>query len=469
MAGIFILGEEKVRPGSYFNIKKNDDDSAAAVINGVTAVIFRSDFGPAGEAVELSRDDGYEGIFGTEGTTDAMAQALAGGAKTLIACRLGSGGAASSVALKDADGGDVLTITTKYSGSKPFAVTVRESVTDNAIKECIIYSGTSEFKKATFAAGEGEVQTLAATLASTGCFLAETAEGADSATLANVVQAEFSGGEDPAVTIEDYSNALAAVEPYVFNTICVDTEDVSVHALVYSFLNRIFENGSLAQAVIAEKSSIDLEVRKSRAAAYNDEKMVYVLNDRVDAGGTVLEGYQTAARIAGMVGAVSSASSLTHTVISGFTDLLERLTPTQITKAEQKGCLVLSANSGGQIWIDSAINTLVTPAENQDKGWKKIRRVKTRFELLRRCNDVTDNLVGKVDNDSNGRKTIISQLNNVCYEMQKEGKLNFYKVAESKLYKADGDSAWFTVDVVDKDSAEHIYTTFGFQFSTAEG
>ena len=263
MAGIFILGEEKVRPGSYFNIKKNDDDSAAAVINGVTAVIFRSDFGPAGEAVELSRDDGYEGIFGTEGTTDAMAQALAGGAKTLIACRLGSGGAASSVALKDADGGDVLTITTKYPGSKPFAVTVQESVTDNAIKECIIYSGTSEFKKATFAAGEGEVQTLAATLASTGCFLAETAEGADSATLANVVQAEFSGGEDPAVTIEDYSNALAAVEPYVFNTICVDTEDVSVHALVYSFLNRIFENGSLAQAVIAEKSSIDLEIGRA--------------------------------------------------------------------------------------------------------------------------------------------------------------------------------------------------------------
>ena len=469
MAGIFILGEEKVRPGSYFNIRKNDDDSVAAVINGVTAVIFRSDFGPVGEAVELSRDDGYESIFGTSGTTDAMGQALAGGAKTLIACRLGNGGAASSVALKDADGGDVLTITAKYPGSKPFAVTVRESVTDNTIKECIIYSGTSEFKKMTFAAGEGEVQTLAATLASTGCFVAEMAEGAGSATLANVVQTEFSGGEDPAVTIEDYSNALAAVEPYVFNTICVDTEDVSVHALVYSFLNRIFENGSLAQAVIAEKSSIDLEVRQSRAAAYNDEKMVYVLNDRVDAGGTVLEGYQTAARIAGMVGAVSSASSLTHTVISGFTDLLERLTPTQITKAEQKGCLVLSANSGGQIWIDSAINTLVTPAENQDKGWKKIRRVKTRFELLRRCNDVTDNLVGKVDNDSNGRKTIISQLNNVCYEMQKEGKLNFYKVAESELYKADGDSAWFTVDVVDKDSAEHIYTTFGFQFSTAEG
>ncbi len=46
MAGIFILGEEKVRPGSYFRIKKNGNDASSTVVNGVTAVIFRSDFGP---------------------------------------------------------------------------------------------------------------------------------------------------------------------------------------------------------------------------------------------------------------------------------------------------------------------------------------------------------------------------------------------------------------------------------------
>lgn len=45
MAGTFILGETKMRPGTYFNIQKKGGNAAAGVMNGVTAVIFRADFG----------------------------------------------------------------------------------------------------------------------------------------------------------------------------------------------------------------------------------------------------------------------------------------------------------------------------------------------------------------------------------------------------------------------------------------
>lgn len=64
MAGTFILGETKVRPGTYFNIQKKGGNATAGVMNGVTAVIFRADFGPLNEAIELSAEDGYEGTFG---------------------------------------------------------------------------------------------------------------------------------------------------------------------------------------------------------------------------------------------------------------------------------------------------------------------------------------------------------------------------------------------------------------------
>ena len=50
--------------------------------------------------------------------------------------------------------------------------------------------------------------------------------------------------------------------------------------------------------------------------------------------------------------------------------------------------------------------------------------------------------------------------------MVEESKLMSCAVAESKEKKADGDSAWFIVDVIDKDSAEHIYINYLFQFST---
>ena len=53
--------------------------------------------------------------------------------------------------------------------------------------------------------------------------------------------------------------------------------------------------------------------------------------------------------------------------------------------------------------------------------------------------------------------------------MKEEGKLVSCAVTESSSYRADGDSAWFDIDVVDKDSMEHIYLTFLFRFSTNEG
>lgn len=468
MAGTFISGDTKVRPGSYFNIQKKGRDAAAGIMNGVTAVIFKADFGPLNTAVELSAEEGYEQTFGTGITTDAIREAIAGGAKTVIACRVGNGGTQGTIVLKDTAKEDALSITAKYPGDKDFTVTVREKLSDSTLKECIFYTGSTEFEKVEFVSGEGEAKALADALASSKNFNAELKAGKESALLEMVSQSVFIKGTNPQTTMGDYSNAFAQVEPYEFNTICLDTEDTEIHLLLQSFVNRIFDAGSLAQAVVAEKHTVELETRIRHAAAFNDEKMNYVLNAHVDEQGTVIDGYQTAARIAGMIGAVSANSSLTHTVISGFSEILEKLTNTEMTSAEKKGCIVLSYNKAKQVWIDNAINTLITPADNQDDGWKKIRRVKTRLELIRRINTTADDLVGKVDNDSNGRATVISQIQGVGDAMREEGKLTAFTVKESSAYKADGDSAWFDIDVVDKDSMEHIYMTFLFQFSTNE-
>ena len=50
-----------------------------------------------------------------------------------------------------------------------------------------------------------------------------------------------------------------------------------------------------------------------------------------------------------------------------------------------------------QVWIEKAINTLVTLSKDQDAGWKKIRRVKERFELMDRVEQTTEVLIGQVD------------------------------------------------------------------------
>lgn len=468
MAGTFMIGEQKVRPGSYFNIGKNGGNAAADVVNGVVAIVFKADFGPLNKAVELSAEDGYASVYGTALTTDAIQQAINGGAKTIIACRVGNGGSEASISLNDKNGDEAVHVSAKYPGDKEFSVTIRQKITDDKVKQAVFYTGTKEFEKVEFASGAGEAEAFAEAMKSSDNFIVSVAEGKGASELSNVLQSAFTKGENPTVTAEDYSNAFAEIEPFEFNTICVDTEEPAIHLLLHAFVNRIFDAGSLVQAVVAEKGSVDLETRQAHAASFNDEKMNYVLNANVSEQDSEIDGYQTAARIAGMIAACSSNKSLTHTVVTGFNETLERLTNTQIIKAEQSGCIVLTMNSKKQVWIDSAINTLITPSDDKDDGWKKIRRVKTRFELIRRINVTTDNLIGKVDNDQNGRATIISQIQSVGTAMIDEGKLISCRVMESELYKSDADSAWFCIDVIDKDSAEHIYTMFKFQFSTNE-
>ena len=85
----------------------------------------------------MSAEDGYERTFGTGLTTDAMKEAIAGGAKTIIACRVGNGGSQGTITLKDTDEEEALTITAKYPGDKDFTVTIREKLSDSALKSAV--------------------------------------------------------------------------------------------------------------------------------------------------------------------------------------------------------------------------------------------------------------------------------------------------------------------------------------------
>lgn len=466
MAGYFQKNEAgtKIRTGSYYNVDKVGDDDSFGAVDGVVAIVFRANFGPANIVTILDRGDNYESIFGSGLTTDAIREAWYGGAKKILACRLGgSGGAAASATLTAATGS--VKITAKHVGEMPLTVTVRNRLTDAERKECIIYTGTTEFEKVYFKAGEDEAASLVAALANSKNFTA-TVESSGKGVVTNVNQAAFTGGKNPTITNANYSAAFTEIEKYYFNTICVDTEDATIHALLKAFLDRIYEVGRFGIGVVTEKDNKDLEERMSTAEGYNAENMSFVLNPKVSINEGTLDGYQTAAGIAGIIAATPANKSVVHTVITRYTNVEELLTDSQIIKAEQRGCLVLSKSTKDEVWLDNGINTLVNPANNKDAGWKKIRRVKTRYELLYRLNAQADALVGKVDNDANGKATIIRDLQGIINDMIQEGKLVSGTVAESTTYTADTDNCYFDIDVVDKDSAEHIYNFFRFQFST---
>lgn len=462
MAGYFTLGESKIRPGAYFNVQKNGDETSFGAIDGVVAVLFKSSIGPLGKATVLPASEGYESTFGAGGTTDALRESFYGGAVRIIAVRLGNGGTVGSASLACTTG--KVKLSTKYPSAAKFTATVREKLGDSSKKECIVYLDGSEFEKVSFAVGDDEVTALKDAFASSKNFVADTTGATGTVTV--VSQTAFADGADPTVTNADYSAALKEVEKYYFNTLCVDTEDASVHALVAAFLDRIYLAGSFGMAIVTPNPSVSLDDRMTAISSFDTENVIAPLNANANAGNENLKGYQVAAYIAGVVAATPSNESVTHATLTRYSTLNEILTNTEMETAEEKGCLILSVASDGAVWLDNGVNTLVHPDANHDSGWKKIRRTKTRYELLYRANAAADALVGKVDNDTNGRATIMAAIQGICNDMEAEGKIQYGNVTESTTVTSDGDTCGFDIAVIDLDSAEHIYLNYIFQFST---
>lgn len=466
MAGTFIIGQTKARPGVYWRRENAGSVPFAGAINGIGVGLIRANWGPLNKAVEFEPNTDVKKIFGSGNTEDLITEMFNGGISSGKFVRIGKGGTAPSVKITLADGTtEAGTITGAYVGDRAFAITLRDSIISDK-REAIIYEGASEFVKVEYTAGDNEIEDLKTALEmATEDFTIKTSEGVTGA-LANIVQKAFTAGTNPTTSTEEYAAGLTALEATTYNVLCVDTEDAAVHLLVAAFLNRTLAAGAFPMASIAETMAVELDTRMQHAAAFNDEKIIYTLNPATDSAGKEYDGYRLAARIGGIIASVPSNQSTTHEVVSGFSSVAEPLTNTQIEKALGSGCLVLSENAKGQVWVEQGINTLITPSGDMDEGWKKIRRVKTRFEVMQRVTDTTEPLIGKVNNDTDGRAAIIAAAQGVVNTMAREKKImDTSEVYEDQSYPAEGDSAWFVIAVDDIDSIERVYLTFRFRFA----
>ena len=468
MAGTFLIGEQKTRPGVYYR-RERAGYTVEGATNGILACIFQSNWGPLNKEfdVDVTMMNDLEDYYGDGATI--IREGLIGGATTVRCVRVGSeDGTCSSVMLKTvANGGtagtNAVEILAKYQGNRSFTVSVRTNlITDK--RQLQIYDGTKIFTSVEFKSGGDEAQSLVDAMANNRYFKARKfAAGV----LADVTQAQLTGGTNPEVSTSSYDKGTNILERYSWNCIVADSDDSAVIGILNAFVKQSYETGHLGFSCVAGgTSSGDLDSKISLAASYNDEKVVYVLNGWIANDGTVYDGWQAAARIGGMIAGCETNVSLTHNVISDALELTVPLTNGEIIRAEQNGCLVLSTNANGQVWIDNAINTLVTENANMDAGWKKIRRTKTRFELMDRINRTHDRLVGNINNDENGRATVVAAAQRIINEMVGEGKLVFGSyVEEDPAHPAEGDSAWFKLHILDNDSMEKIYLTYVFRYN----
>ena len=469
MAIFYNAGETKKRPGVYQRHTNVGFTAESTVRDGICAIPVQASWGPLGKVVKNTQISDLEknygaGTYGTGYTIPAAAAMFEGGASTVYTYRLGTGGTAASKEVADG-----LTATAKYPGTMEISVAGQNKLGDSTKKLFQVYAAKALVETWEFAAdGAAEGANLIAAAAASQ-YVTLTAETAPATVpVLAVASGALTGGANPTVANSDYSAAFAALEPYYYNTIALDVnedENMTLGLLLQSYLDNAYRTGKLGIAVLGEKTTVAFETRCAHAKAFNDAKVVY-LGGGWKAGTESKDGVLAICYTAGVIASTPSNQGITRTTITGATDICEALTYAQYEEAIDAGMLMVSRATDGTIWYDSGLTTLINPeAAAQDEGWKKIRRVKVRFELIDRLDRVLAPKVGKVSADSDGIADIIQAGQRVLDQMVNEGKLHSGATfAADPTNPYSGDSAWFVIQADDIDSLEKIYLQYRFRY-----
>lgn len=471
MAIFYNEGEQKIRPGVYQRHVNVGFNSLAGAQDGIAAIPIRAQWGPLGKVIkntsklQLTQNYGT-GTYSTAYTVPAAEAIFDGGAATVYTYRVGTGGTAASKTLADN-----LRIAAKYPGTMPISISVQEKIGDSTIKQFAVYAQNAQVEVFDFAAnGTTEGANLIAAAAGSKYVSITQSETVTTVPVTAVAAGALTGGQNPTVANANYSAAFGALEPYYYNTITLDIDDdenMTLSLLLQSYLDNAYKMGKLGIAVVGEKTTVAFASRLAHAKAFNDAKVVY-LGGGWMAGTTNKDGVLAICQTAGVIASTPSNRGITHSVITGATDLCESLTYSQYEDAILSGMLMVSMSPDGAIWYDSGIDTLTSPeTSTQDEGWEKIRRVKVRFELIDRLDRELAPKVGRVSADSDGVADIIQSGQRVLDAMaNNEGKLQpGASFVEDPDRPYTGDSAWFIIQADDIDSLEKIYLQYQFRYS----
>ncbi|MNW34032.1 Phage tail sheath protein [compost metagenome] len=464
----FILGETKVRPDIYVRWHNAGGVRVVTGTVGVSAAVIKANWGPLGSVITVETPGELSGKLGSGNGSECVREIFTGGASTVLAVRVGTGGTPSQLELEDTatTAVKVVRLITKYPTTREFTVTIRDSLEDTTLREFLLHENTRQLEKITFVKGLNELDQLVDKVNSSSGYLKATKLTSGSGEFDTLLDGVLSGGADPTVTGQDYADAFELLERKFFDTVTVDSEDASVHASLQSFVGRMLsEGGGRIIGVVGEPTSVPFETRKTNAKAFNDFAMIYVGNGFPTVSGLV-EGAKAAARVAGMVASSAYNASMTHVPMTGSIGVIGELTNSQYKEAIQSGMLTFSLNPDGLAQIDYGINTKVTLLADEDEGWKKIRRTRTRYELIDRIVLTLHPYLGKWNNNADGRAFVVTIANGIIQTMIRQGGLESGQLIVDPDNPPQGDSAWFQfTDLVDLDSIEKMYMDFGFQFS----
>ncbi len=358
IGAMFRLGEQKVRPGVYVRWYNAGGSASYLRTIGIAAAVVQSNWGPFGEVITVEKAENIKKDIGTGKGADVINEIFNGGAYTVLAVRAGRGGDPAKLTLKNDEDIDVVNLQTKYATSREFNVTIRESLISGE-KEFIVYENNRQIENIVFQQGDDEINNFVFAINETSDYFSATNLEGLGTELSLVLNEPVTGGSDPTITAEDYTDSFGVIEKKFFDGIAVDTEDHSIHASLQAFVKRRLQEGARIQGVVGERISVPFNTRKDNARSFNDFAMIYVGNGyETPTGG--IDGAPAAGRVLGMMVSGNYKTSLTKKSVQGSIGVYGELTSAQYNEAVQNGMLVFSENADGLAQVDYGINTLVS-------------------------------------------------------------------------------------------------------------
>lgn len=454
MAQIYREGEHKIRPDVYYRYSGRETAANPGAADGINALVMKASWGPLGTAEVFTYAEDVRAVYGDCPGADMAEAMFQEGTSKLYVYRAGGENGAKATLTQ----GQNVVITAKYEGDFPIKIKVQKEP-GGEDKICSVIVGNKAVEVYHIAASGAEAAELAEMMQESAYVTMEPGKEGALAEFETVL----TGGADPVVTAEGYEASFYALEPYYYNVICTDTTDEGVQNLLREYVDQAVENGKFPMAVLAADMTKSFEERMERAASFNDEQIAVIGNTYINLRGEEEPEIMAAARLAAAIAATPANRSIIHREIRDGADTAEKFTNRQYEAAIRSGLILFSVSADGRVWFDSGVTTLTEPGENQDEGWKKVKRTKVRNELMHRLDVMMEKKIGKINCDSDGISDVIQAGTSLLEDMAGEKKLlpgGIFALDPSNPKTSD--SAWFIVEADDIDTLEKIYLHYKF-------
>ncbi|MFD1176907.1 phage tail sheath family protein [Paenibacillus puldeungensis] len=484
--GNWSLTDQPVLPGLYMNFVSAAGTAIQAGARGVVVAPVKSHWGPVGQFVEVTNEAAIREMFSEDETDGATAfttlyLAMLGGPKKLLAYRLADSTAAkASLTLKNtaATPADAVALKAKYPGKRGngFKVTIQPSLVAVGSKELKLYEGAALLR--TISLGNGTVDQVVAAINEDAGNKWITAEKIADGTVADLTTASMTGGESgiSGITNADYVAATAAFETQDFHVLTLDgVTDPALRTSIVAWVKRVRGEGKGVIAVLggskAEDTGADAVSKTiARSASLNHEGIVNV-GTGAKLNGEEYTSAQAASWVAGLIAGQSLKESTTY-ASSPFDDVTRRWTRSEQEQAVQGGVFLL-VHDGRRVKVLRGVNSLISPREGQNKGWKKIRKIRVLDQInadLQRTAE--DYYIGKVNNTEEGRLALIGAGKQYLQTLAAESVIEstgFDVTLDPRFYGSapqfvpEDDQVFLTWTADDTDVMEQIFGTFYVQ------